>query len=122
MANLTLTSLGGAGTVTGSKHLLELGDRFPDLSRHRGRRPVPIDDIARSGHTLVAAAEQLVAKGFPAPDCVVVHAIFGGEAFGEVSAVAGRVVSTDSVPHASNALPLAPLIAQALGAADHAPG
>ena len=27
MAKLTLTSLGGAGTVTGSKHLLELGGR-----------------------------------------------------------------------------------------------
>lgn len=95
------------------------GDRdvritFPDLSSYRGRRPVLIDDIASSGRTLVAAAQQLRSLGFPPPDCAVIHAIFAGEAFAEVSAVAGRVVSTDSVPHPSNALPLAHLVAAAL--------
>ncbi|MDP3853331.1 ribose-phosphate pyrophosphokinase [Phenylobacterium sp.] len=116
--------------AAGAPHLVlsktRLGDHdvritLPDLSRHRGRQPVLIDDIASSGHTLLAAAQQLVAVGFPAPDCAVVHAIFGGDAFAQVSAVAGRVVSTDSVAHPSNALPLAPLIAQALAAAQPAP-
>ncbi|MET3528674.1 ribose-phosphate diphosphokinase [Phenylobacterium koreense] len=87
---------------------------LPDLRSYHGRRPVLIDDIASSGRTLATAARRLIAEGFPAPDCAVVHAIFGGDAFEQVTAVASRVISTDSVPHPSNALRLAPLIAAAL--------
>jgi ribose-phosphate pyrophosphokinase len=43
-----------------------------------------------------------------------VHAIFGGDAYEAVSRVAGEIVSTDSVPHPSNRLALAPLFAEAL--------
>jgi ribose-phosphate pyrophosphokinase len=97
------------------------GDRevritFPDLGPFRDRQPVLIDDIASSGRTLVAAAQQLIANGFAPPDCAVVHAIFGGDAFERVTAVARRVVSTDSVPHPSNTMTLARLIGEALGA------
>lgn len=95
------------------------GDRdvritFPDLQRYRGRRPVLIDDIASSGRTLITAAEHLRGEGFSPPDCAIVHAIFGGDAYDAVSTVAGRIVSTDSVPHPSNRLALAPLIATAM--------
>ena len=34
MAKLSLTSLGGAGTVTGSKHLLTCGDTRPVSYTH----------------------------------------------------------------------------------------
>ena len=53
MSRLTLTSLGGAGTVTGSKHLLELGGRrvlvdcglFQGLKalREQNWAPLPVD-------------------------------------------------------------------------------
>jgi ribose-phosphate pyrophosphokinase len=110
-------------TAAGAPHVVltkeRLGDRdvritFPDLSLYRGRRPVLIDDIASSGRTLVSAARELVSRGFPPPDCAVVHAIFAGDAFSEVQGAAGRVVSTDSVPHPSNALTLVPLVAAVL--------
>jgi ribose-phosphate pyrophosphokinase len=96
-----------------------LGDRdvrisFPDLTAFEGRQPVLIDDIASSGRTLVAAAQQLQDLGFAPPHCAVVHAIFGGDAYEAVSRVAGEIVSTDSVPHPSNRLALAPLFAEAL--------
>lgn len=95
-----------------------LGDRdvrvsLPDLGAHRGRKAVLLDDIASSGRTLVAAARALALQGFDPPVCVVVHALFGAGAFQEVSAVVDRIVSTDSVPHSSNAIWLAPLIAKA---------
>lgn len=95
------------------------GDRdvritFPDLSVFAGRQPVLIDDIASSGRTLAAAARELRARGFPPPICAIVHAVFGGDAFAQVEAVAERVVSTDAVPHPTNVIPLAPLIAAAL--------
>lgn len=95
------------------------GDReveisVPDLGRHRGRQPVLIDDIASSGRTLTAAAEALGLQGFPAPVCVVVHPIFAGDAFAKTSEVFRRIVSTDTLPHSSNAITVTSLIAAAL--------
>lgn len=99
------------------------GDReveitLPDLSDHTGRQPVLVDDIASSGRTLVAASAALRQQGFAPPLCVVVHAIFAGRAFAEVSAAAGRVVSTDTLVHPSNAIMTAPLVAEALANPD----
>lgn len=97
-----------------------LGDRdvrieFPDLTPFAGRQPVLIDDIASSGRTLVAAGHALSERGFARPICAVVHAVFGGDAFAQVEGVSARVVSTDAVPHSSNVISVAPLIAGALG-------
>lgn len=95
------------------------GDRqvrveVPDLSVHRGRRPVLVDDIASSGRTLVAAARGVADQGFGAPDCVVVHPLFAGDALDQVRAVVRRLVSTDTVEHETNAIGVAPLIARAM--------
>lgn len=89
---------------------------LPDLAGHMGRTPVLVDDIASSGRTLIAAAELLAARGMPRPVCAVVHALFAGDAHERLRAVAARVVSCDSVPHPSNAIPLAPLVAAAMAA------
>jgi len=96
-----------------------MGDRevritLPDLSAFAGRTPVLIDDIASSGRTLSVAARELTTRGFARPVCAVVHAVFGGDALAQVEAVAERVVSTDAVPHPTNVISLAPLIAAAL--------
>jgi len=95
------------------------GDRqveiaMPDLQGHRGRQPVMIDDIASSGRTLVAVSAELRKQGFPSPVCAVTHAIFAGDAFAQVAAAATRVVSTDTFIHETNAITIAPLIAEAL--------
>ncbi|MBW0150055.1 MAG: ribose-phosphate pyrophosphokinase [Phenylobacterium sp.] len=95
------------------------GDRqvevaVPDLSRFRDRAPVLIDDIASSGRTLVEAAAQLPQQGLRRPVCAVVHGVFASEAYAQLSAVSERIVSTDAVPHPSNAISLAPLVAQAM--------
>ena len=97
-----------------------LGDRevriaLPDLGAYRGRKAVLIDDIASSGRTLVAAAEALAVQGFGAPVCVVVHALFAGDALDRVAAAAERVVSTDTIAHSTNGIWLAPLVAEARG-------
>ena len=49
MAKLTLTSLGGAGTVTGSKHLLELGGRriLVDCGLFQGLKELRLRNWAR---------------------------------------------------------------------------
>lgn len=107
----------GAPWVTLTK--VRRGDRAveitaPDLSAWRDRQPVLVDDVAASGATLATASRRLVGQGLARPLCVVTHAIFAGDALARVQAVSEAVVSTDSVPHASNAIPLAGLVAAAL--------
>lgn len=96
------------------------GDRsvsimVPDLSAHAGRQPVLVDDIASSGRTLIEAARQFAGMGLTRPICAVVHPLFAEDAYAQLSGVAARVVSTDSVAHPSNAVSVAPLIARHLG-------
>jgi ribose-phosphate pyrophosphokinase len=95
------------------------GDRsvdvaLPDLSPWRGCQPVLVDDIASSGGTLIEAARRIPLQGFPRPVCVVVHGIFADESYQRLQALAERVVSTDSVPHESNAIGLASLVANSI--------
>jgi len=96
-------------TLTKVRH----GDRavdiaLPDLAAHRGRRPVLLDDIVSSGRTMAVAARRLDEAGFAAPGCVAVHALFAGDAFSVLQAAGiTRIVTTDTVTHASNAIPMA---------------
>lgn len=77
--------------------------------------PVILDDIASSGRTLIQAIEQLLAAGTRPPICVVIHAVFADQAYTDIlSAGAAQIVTTDSIPHTSNAISLARLLAGAL--------
>lgn len=76
---------------------------------------VLIDDVASTGHTLVQAAQALRARGVGTIDVAVVHALFGGDALARLAAAGvGRVWSTDAVPHSSNVVTVAPLLARAI--------
>lgn len=93
---------------------LDVSVELPELADHGDRIPVLVDDIASSGRTMIAAANLLAARGRAQPVCAVVHALFAGDAFERLQSVVTRVVSCDSVPHPSNAIPLARLVAQGL--------
>lgn len=95
------------------------GDRdveidLPDLSEWHAHRPVLVDDIASSGRTLMEAAAKLAQRGFTRPIVAVVHGIFAEDAYPRLAMLCDRVVSTDSVPHQSNAIGLAGLVADGL--------
>lgn len=88
----------------------------PDLSAWRTHRPVLVDDIASSGRTLAVTAQTLTEQGLPKPECVVVHALFAEDAYSELAPHFSRITSTDAVPHATNRISLAGLIAGAIAA------
>ena len=81
----------------------------------RGRTVVLLDDMASTGHTVAQAARLLLAAGAAAVDVAVTHALFAPGAEDTLRAAGvGAVWSTDAVPHPSNVVALAPLIAGAL--------
>ena len=82
---------------------------------YRGRTPVLLDDMISTGRTLVEGCRLLAQAGMRAPLVLAVHGIFAGDAYEALLAAgAARIVTTNSIPHASNAIDLAPLLAQAL--------
>lgn len=75
--------------------------------------PVIIDDIASSGRTLIRAIEKLTERGASPPVCVVIHAVFSGSALADILAAGAKtIVTTDSIPHPTNAIPLSRLFAE----------
>lgn len=95
------------------------GDRdvevsLPDAGSARGRTPVIVDDIVSSGHTVIETLGHLHRFGLPAAVCVAIHAVFAEDAYDQLlKAGAARVVSTDSIPHLSNAMSIAGPLADA---------
>ena len=87
---------------------------IPTSHARTDRTPVLIDDIISSARTMIEAVRQWRAAGATAPVCIGVHAVFAGGAFTELAdAGAARVVTCNTIPHASNAIDLSPLIATA---------
>lgn len=87
----------------------------PQSAALRSGTPVILDDIASSGRTMIEAIERLKLVGTVAPVCIVIHAVFAGSAYDDIlSAGAARIVSTDSIPHSSNAIHLAALLASSV--------
>ena len=92
------------------------GDRavdvsMPDVGAYRTETPVVVDDIVSSAQTMVAAVRQLVAARLRAPICVGVHALFSAQAEDALRlAGAAQIVTTTSIPHATNAIDVMPLL------------
>jgi len=108
-----------AGLPFGVARKIRRGDldvevTLPDLAL-KDRHVVLVDDVASSGRTLAACARACQAHHPTAITALVTHALFCGDAL-DVMAAAGidTVWSTDSIPHATNVIHLAPLLADAL--------
>jgi len=80
-----------------------------------GREVVVIDDVASTGHTLAETARQAYSARAARVDVLVTHALFAGGAERELrEAGVDKLWSTDSIPHESNVIPLAELLAGAV--------
>lgn len=90
---------------------------LPDIGNHNGRTPVLVDDIISTGQTMIAALAA-TRKSLPASRravCVGVHALFTRRVLDEILAAgATRVVTTNTIPHFSNAIDVVDVLASAL--------
>jgi ribose-phosphate pyrophosphokinase len=96
-----------------------LGDRRVKIALPRidvaGRHAVIVDDVASTGRTVAETARELRAAGATDVAALVTHALFVEDAQEELHrAGITEIHSTDSIPHITNSLQLAPVLAQAL--------
>jgi ribose-phosphate pyrophosphokinase len=81
----------------------------------RDRHVVLVDDVASTGHTLEVAARLVRALEPASISALVTHALFLGDALERLQAAGVEAVwSCDSIPHQTNRIALAPLLAPAL--------
>jgi len=95
------------------------GDREVEVSLPAlaggAERAVVVDDIVSSGATLAAVSHALRAAGVARVEAAVVHAVFAPGALETLEAAGvAQLASTDTIPHPSNRIPVAPLLAAAL--------
>ncbi|HSQ82449.1 MAG TPA: ribose-phosphate diphosphokinase [Casimicrobiaceae bacterium] len=87
----------------------------PQVDRYRDRTPVLVDDIVSTAHTMIAAVGRLREAGLPAPICIGVHALFAANAYDQLKAAgAARIVTCNTVPHASNGIDVNAAVAEAV--------
>lgn len=88
-----------------------------DVREYGPRTPVLVDDIISTGQTMAVAVRRLRAQGRIAPQCVGIHAVFANSAWDTLkSAGAARVVTTNTIDHASNRIDVIPALAAAVRA------
>ncbi len=79
------------------------------------RTVILVDDVVSSGHTLAVIADLLKKTGAAHIECLVTHALFinSAEQLLNNSGIK-QIISSDSIPHSSNGVYLAPLLAETL--------
>lgn len=98
---------------------MRLGDRevavsVPDIQHWREHTPVLIDDIISTGHTLLETAGHLQRAGMRPPVALAVHGVYAEHAQRDLQAAGIQVFTSNSIRHASNAIDLSTLLAQAI--------
>lgn len=84
----------------------------PELDQHQGKTPVIVDDIVSTARTMIETVRHLLELDTPAPVCIGVHAIFAGDAHQALlDAGAASIATVNTIPHPTNEIDVAPLVA-----------
>jgi ribose-phosphate pyrophosphokinase len=87
----------------------------PDMEAYMAHTPVVVDDVVSSAQTMIETVTRLVAAGLRAPVCVGVHGLFSETAEQRLrNAGASMIATSTSVPHATNAIDVVPLMIPAI--------
>jgi ribose-phosphate pyrophosphokinase len=95
------------------------GDRHVDITLpdrdYEGIAALLVDDVISSGHTLKQCAQQLFTHGCASVSAMCTHPLLAPGAMEALNEAGIReLISTDAIVHASNRIPLAGMLADAL--------
>lgn len=88
--------------------------RLKGLEGWQGRTPVLVDDIISSGQTMIEAVRLLAKQEWRSPVCIAVHGLFADKSDVLLTQLGARVVTSNTVPHPTNALDVGPHLAAAV--------
>ncbi len=104
--------------IVGQK--IRFGDRsvnieLPHDAEIHGKHAIIVDDVISSGRTIIRCAKALLSEGASSVEVIVTHIVCSDAELEMIlNAGVSRVRSSDSVQHITNAIHLAPLLADAL--------
>jgi ribose-phosphate pyrophosphokinase len=95
------------------------GDREVEISAQDlrgldGRTPVLVDDIISSGRTMIEAVRLLTGRRAANPVCVAVHGVFADSSNALLAKAGVRVVTSNTIPHATNGIDVGQILAEAI--------
>jgi len=94
---------------------LDVAVSVPHVEAYKDHTPVLIDDIISSGRTLLRTLEHLKTAGIKPAVCIGTHGLFAANAWELIRKNHCKaVITSNSVPHPSNALDLSPTLAKGL--------
>lgn len=86
---------------------------IPGMEDRADRTPVLVDDIISSAHTMIETVKQWAGAGLSAPVCLAVHGVFASGAYEALrQAGAAQIVTTNSIPHASNDIDISAVLVE----------
>jgi ribose-phosphate pyrophosphokinase len=109
------------GSAAGVPHVTmrktRLGDRsvsitFSGLDQFHGRRPILVDDMISSGHTMEVAARQLAELGFVQTICLAIHGILADGALQRLERTGATVITANTIPGSTAVLDTHDLLAE----------
>lgn len=88
--------------------------KLPEAT-YSGRHIIIVDDVASTGKTLLEAAKQLMSHKPASVSILVSHALFIDDAIAQLNAAGVKqIYSCDSIPHQTNSVSLANILANAV--------
>lgn len=109
-----------AGLPYAIAHKRRRGDRsvaitLPPAVAFQGRCVILLDDMASTGRTLMAAAEQALGLGAAELRILVTHALFVNDSLAHLrQRPIALIGSSDAIPHETNVVSLAPILGGAI--------
>jgi ribose-phosphate pyrophosphokinase len=88
--------------------------RVRDLGGLAGHTPVLVDDIISSGRTMLQAVRLVAQGGRVQPVCIAVHGVFADRSDLLLAQAGATVVTSNSIPHATNRIDVHGLLAEAV--------
>lgn len=86
--------------------------KLPEMSPWPNHTPVLVDDVISSGMTMLGATEHLMKLGYVEIICIATHGVFAEDAYNKLRKTKAKIITTNSIPHTTNAIDLVPWLAK----------
>lgn len=79
-----------------------------------GKSIAVIDDMISTGHTMAEVVKDVKSLGGRKIYCICIHPVFVNEAYGMLSRLGAKVISSNTIPHKTNRIDISDIIVKAL--------